>query len=244
MKRFCLIIVCVLFFQNVFAQKPDEYVRGRVLTVDDVPIAGVHIQNLHNELYTTTNEEGYFTIRAIVGNTLQLTHIGMQMTFRTIVKADFQFAGIVIQMKEQVTELEGVEVSKYQTITAQDLGILQHKPVERTFNEKRLYTRKMESGGIIGLFGLVDAITGKTKMLKKMIANEKNILIADYIQQNMSEFLKKELNLTDEEIATLAYYVMEEPEIQNLVNSKDDKTLQFMLIDFWRKLQQELVENG
>lgn len=233
---------CTLLFQQISAQNADEYVRGRVLTVDNVPIAGVHIQNLHNELYTTSNEEGYFTIRAAVGNTLQLTHVGMQMTFRTIVRADFQFAGIVIQMKEEITELEGVEVSKYQKITAQDLGILQHQPVERTFHEKRLYTHKMNSAGIIGLFGLVDAITGKTKMLKKMVANEKNMLIAEYIQQHMSAFLKKELKLSDEEITTLAYYVMEEPEIHSLVNAKDEKTLQFMLIDFWRRLQQELAK--
>lgn len=237
MKKIFFALIGILFFQQISAQKIVENIRGRVL-LDATPLAGVHVHNLHNESYTITDEHGYFTIRAVVGNTLQLTHVGLQTAFRTIIKEDFEFAGVEIQMKEQITELEGVEVSKYQKITAQDLGILQHKPVERTFAEKRVYS----SGGF-GILALVDVITGRRKMLKKVVMNEKNTAIAMYIQENMGDFLKKELKITDEEVQFLSYYVMENPEIQNLVKSKDEKTLQFMLIDAWRESQQNLEKD-
>ncbi|MDO4228311.1 MAG: carboxypeptidase-like regulatory domain-containing protein [Capnocytophaga sp.] len=228
----------MLFFQQISAQKIVENIRGRIL-MDSIPLAGVHVYNLHNENYTVTDEHGYFTIRAVIGNTLQLTHVGLQTVFRTIVKEDVEFAGVEIQMKEQVTELEGVEVSKYQKITAQDLGILQHKPLERTFAEKRLYSSGVFSGGF-NILGVVDIITGRRKMLKKVVMNERNTAIAIYIQENMGDFLKKELKITDEEVQFLSYYVMENPEIHQLVKSKDEKTLQFMLIDAWRESQQKL----
>lgn len=228
-KVFLFFLLCV--FYRASAQ--NEVIHGRVMS-DSLPLAGVHIQNLQKEVFTTTNADGYFSIKAVVGNTLQLTHVGLQTTFRKIVKEDFQFSGIQIQMKSQVTELEGVEVSKYIKLTPQQLGILQHETLERTFNEKQLYTSR--GGGAI-ISGLINAMTGRTKMLKKMVVNDKNLAVAGYIQANMSDFLKKELKITDEDVLILAFFVMEKPEIHQAISQKNDGELKFLLIDGWNAYQ-------
>ncbi|MDO5106500.1 carboxypeptidase-like regulatory domain-containing protein [Capnocytophaga sp.] len=236
MRKFYLIIVfTIAVFQWAVAQ--NGYLRGRVLVNDSVPLPRVHIQNTTNGLQTTTNESGYFTIKAAVGHTLQLTYVGMKKMLRRVIKSDFDFAGVVLQMKEEITELEAVEVSKYQKVTAQELGVITHKPIERTFAEKRLYASKD------GILGLVNVITGRTKMLKKVVENEENLFVVAYIQENTADFLEKELNLTDDEIQFLAYYVMEDAEIRALVKLKNTGNLQFTLLETWRKIQKELSEN-
>ena len=157
----------------------------------------------------------------------------MQTTFHTVVKADFGFSGILIAMKEDVNQLEGVEVSKYRKITAQDLGILQHKPIERTFAEKRLYSATHSGSGVLSIDLVVNAITGKTKILKKVVANEKNLIVAEYIVAHLSDFMKKDLKLSEEEINVLAYFVMERSDFHDLVRKKDNKPMEFLLIEAW-----------
>lgn len=229
MKRVGVTFIFLLFFGNLFAQNED-IVRGRVMN-DTIPVMGVHVQNLHTQLFSTTDEKGYFTIKATIGNTLQLTHVSMQTVFRNIAKADFQVAGIVIQMKEHINELEEVQVTKHKNITAQELGILQHTPIQRTYGEKKLFS----SGG--GIISIINIITGRRKQIKKDLQNERNMAVATYISENMGNFLKKELKLSEEEINALAYYVMERPEFHKAVQENNLKDLEFMLIDVWVELQ-------
>lgn len=229
MKRVGVTFIFLLFFGNLFAQN-EEIVHGRVMN-DTIPVMGVHVQNLHTQLFSTTDEKGYFTIKATVGNTLQLTHVSMQTVFRNIAKADFQVAGIVIQMKEHINELEEVQVTKHKNITAQELGILQHTPIRRTYGEKKLFS----SGG--GIISIINIITGRRKQIKKDLQNERNMAVATYISENMGNFLKKELKLSEEEVNALAYYVMERPEFHKAVQENNLKDLEFMLIDVWVELQ-------
>lgn len=229
MKRVGVTFIFLLFFGNLFAQN-EEIVRGRVMN-DTIPVMGVHVQNLHTQLFSTTDEKGYFTIKATTGNTLQLTHVSMQTVFRNIAKADFQVTGIVIQMKEHINELEEVQVTKHKNITAQELGILQHTPIRRTYGEKKLFS----SGG--GIISIINIITGRRKQIKKDLQNERNMAVATYISENMGNFLKKELKLSEEEVNALAYYVMERPEFHKVVQENNLKDLEFMLIDVWVELQ-------
>ena len=229
MQRIVILFIFVFLCGKIFSQA-DGIFRARVLN-DSIPLEGVHVQNLHTQSYTTTNTDGYFTIRVSVGNALQLTYIGMKTTFRKINPEDFRFTEVEIQMKDEVTELEGVEISKYQKLTAKDLGILQHIPVERTIAEKRLYTSQS------GLIGGINAILGKNKMLKKVIINERNLLVATHIRDNMADFLIKELKLNTEDIEILSYYVMERSEIHTAIDTKNDGELKFLLIDAWKEYQ-------
>ena len=200
-------------------------VRGRVVQ-DTIPLAGAHVLNMTNHTVATTDANGYFSINARENSTLKSSFVGMTTTFHKVTKEDFGFGGLLIAMKEDINELEGVEVSKYRKISAQDLGILQHTTKERTFAEKRLYATKG-----IGIVSILSKLSGQ----KKIVANEKNMQVALYLREHLSEFLKKELKITDEEVEILTYYVMEEPEIHTLVGRKEDQQLGFLLLEYWRK---------
>nr|WP_041999283.1 carboxypeptidase-like regulatory domain-containing protein [Capnocytophaga canimorsus] len=222
----------LLFFatQLLTAQKL-RTVIGKVVVAGN-PIENVHIQNLHTQKFTVTDTSGYFSLLVAESQVLQLTHVGLQTVFKTITAQDMDsFAGFVIEMKPQITELSEVEVSKYQKIDAKELGIIQHEVKKKSFAEKRVYSASSSGGGLI--IGLINAVTGRTKMLKKIALNETNLAIADYIKLNMSDFLKKELKINEEQIDLLAYFVMEKPAFHQAVRNKQNENLRFMLIDAW-----------
>lgn len=56
-------------------------------------------------------------------------------------------------------------------------------------------------------------------------------------------FLQKELKLNEEEIDILAYFVMERPEFHELVRKKDNKPMEFMLLEAWNEVQTAQATN-
>ncbi|ATA93232.1 hypothetical protein CGC54_02190 [Capnocytophaga canimorsus] len=233
--KFFLSIGLLFFATQLLTAQKLRTVIGKVV-VAGKPIENVHIQNLHTQKFTVTDTSGYFSLLVAESQVLQLTHVGLQTVFKTITAQDMvSFAGFVIEMKPQITELSEVEVSKYQKIDAKELGIIQHEVKKKSFAEKRVYSASSGGGLIIGL---INAVTGRTKMLKKIALNETNLAIADYIKLNMSDFLKKELKINEEQIDLLAYFVMEKPAFHQAVRNKQNENLRFMLIDAWLEYTQ------
>jgi hypothetical protein len=237
MRQYLLFLLLLLPYY--FSAQSHNELRGRVMAGDTLPLSGVHIQNLYTKQVTTTSADGYFTIKAAVNQTLQFTHVSMQTAYHTVSKADFQFSGLLVKMKESVTELSEVEVSKYKKITAQELGILQHTPQEMTYNEKRLSSSR---GSILGVDWVINSLTGHRKMLKQIVVNDRNRAVANYILDHKYDFMQKELKLSDEDCAILAYYVMDKPEFHAAIEKKEDKKLEFLLIEAWGEYQRKSSE--
>lgn len=252
MNRF-IILILVIFFGKITAQTQLSVVSGQVFDeATNVPLQGVHIQNMETSHYATTGSDGKFFIKTNQGNTLKITHVGKQTLHRTILKADLEEdAVLLLKMRDEITQLDEVEVVN-QKITAQDLGILQHKPVERTFHEKREFANtKVFPQGVwpillgqvnINFNALIYTITGKRKMYKQAVKNEKNLDLALHIKEHFSDFLRKDLRLNDEEIDILAYLVMEKEEFHVAITKESAKTLQFMLANAWVEYQESLKE--
>ncbi len=228
-------LILIFYFCCISAWGQTE-VRGRVLH-DTIPLSGVHVLNLYSHTIATTDGNGYFVLKAREQHTLQFTFVGMETAYRTLTKADFGFGGIVVQLKETINQLDEVEVSQYRKMSAQQLGILQHTPTERTFAEKRLYA----SSGL-GIVSILNTLSGQKKVIKKIVANEQNLAVAHYIREHLSSFLKKELKLNEEEMDVLAYFVMERPEFHDLVRKKDHKPMEFMLLEAWGEYQKLVNE--
>ncbi|GIJ97871.1 hypothetical protein CAPN001_24400 [Capnocytophaga stomatis] len=240
--------VFFLFVGKTLVAQEAVIIKGKVVD-EKQALQGVHIQNLERNRFSTTDANGEFSIEVFEGNTLKITHVGKETVHRVVTQYDLEAGQLFfVKMKDEVIEIEEVEVSKNPDINVQSLGILQHKPKIRTYNEKRVYseTRVLPNGILpllvgsftVNLEGLVNAITGKSKKIKQLVVNDENIKVKNYIVENMSTFLQKTIRLTTEEIELLAYYVMERPQFHDIIKAKDDKTLEFMLADAWVELQQ------
>ncbi|MFK8267139.1 carboxypeptidase-like regulatory domain-containing protein [Capnocytophaga cynodegmi] len=242
------IFLFLLFVGEMLIAQESVIINGKVID-EKQPLQGVHIQNLERNRFTITDTEGNFSIEAFLGNTLKITYVGKETIYRVITRFDLETDQLLlVKMKDELIKIEEVEVSKNPDINAQSLGILQHKPIERTYNEKRVYseTRILPSGlwpllvGAVSVNfeGLINAITGKSKKIKQLVANDENVKVANYIIENMSTFLRKTVRLTDEEIEKLSYFVMEKPQFHDVIKAKNHKMLEFMLVDAWIELQQ------
>ena len=105
-------------------------IRGKVF-YNNAPIEGVHIQNIDNQHYTTTDAEGSFSIEAQKGHTLKATFVGKKTLYRSLTQVDLQRL-VTLKMTDVTITLDEVSVSERPKITTQNLGILQHTPKERT----------------------------------------------------------------------------------------------------------------
>ena len=192
-------------------------IRGKVF-YNNAPLEGVHIQNIDNQHYTTTDAEGSFSIDATKGQSLKATYVGKKTLYHTLTQVDLQRL-VVLKMTDITIALEEVSVTEKPKITAQSLGILQHTPKERTWEEKRKYANTDILQ--IDKFSLYKLLVGNVSFNFNAIINH----------------LKNEHHLTEEEIGTLAFYVMEKPEAHRLVERKDNKQLEFMLYEWWHQLK-------
>lgn len=257
MNSVSVFVVLLLFYGSVAAQS-DVVIAGRVLQEGtNAPLQGVHVKNESYASYAVTDDEGKFLIKAKEGHILKFTYVGKQNLLRTLVAADFQDSAVLeVKMKEEITHLEEVEVSK-QKITSESIGLYWSKPLERTYEEKREYANtRILPHGIwplllgnlpINLNALIYTISGKRKMYKQLVKNEKNLKVATHIRENYSDFLRKDLRLTDMDIEALAYFVMEKPDFHAAIAKKDEKQIEFLLVDAWVELQkrtQEYLENN
>lgn len=244
------IFLFLLFVGEMLIAQESVILKGRVIDGKE-PLQGVHIQNLERNRFSTTDANGNFSIEVFEGNTLKITYIGKQTIHRVVTKVDLEATELLlVKMKDEVITIDEVEVSKNPDINVQSVGILQYKPKERTYNEKRVHseTRILPQGLlplfvgtiVVNLEGLVNAITGKSKKIKKLVVDDENMKVAKYIIENMSGFLRKTVRLTDEEIEMLSYFVMEKPHFHAVIKEKDNKTLEFMLADAWVELRQNL----
>lgn len=234
-----LLLIFTLFPALPFFAQKNVLFKAKILNNNNQPVEGVHIQNLNTQQYAVSDKEGYFAIEATEGNMLQLTHVAMQTLFYKLKERDFQLAEILIHMQGHVIDIDEVTVEKYQKINAKDLGIIQQDIVQRSFNEKRLIAATKNESIVLRL---INSITGRTKMLKTIVANDENKHIASYIRNNFSDFLKREFKLTDEDVELLSYFVMEKTEFHRAVNAKQNTTIQFMLLDAWLEYQNMIKE--
>ena len=108
MKRFIFIFVLCWYGTNIWAQTE---VRGRVMH-DTIPLSGVHVLNLYTHAITTTDANGYFTLKARERHTLQFTFVGMETVYRVLTKTDFGFGGLNITMNIAVNQLDEVQTAQ------------------------------------------------------------------------------------------------------------------------------------
>ena len=64
-------------------------IRGKVF-YNNAPLEGVHIQNIDNQHYTTTDAEGSFSIDATKGQSLKATYVGKKTLYHSLTQVDLQ----------------------------------------------------------------------------------------------------------------------------------------------------------
>ncbi|MEW5674906.1 hypothetical protein ABGT15_01170 [Flavobacterium enshiense] len=225
MKQKLLLLFC--FLTTVCNAQQIKVLQGRVLA-DTKELGGITIRNLSLGRDASTKGDGTFSIAAKVGDTLFFTAIQLKPKTIVVEKEDFDYLPFPVRMELKVTELKEVVVEK-SNIDAVSLGIVPYKVKKFTPAERRYYTATTGSG-IVPIDPIINAITGRTAMLKKEIQIEKYKMVQAKLGNMFeAEYLIREFDIPEDYIEGFVFFVAEKPKVMDAVKAKN-KTLTLFLL--------------
>ena len=234
-------IFLFLFFAQTFAQTTTlTLLKGRI-TSQIKELNDVFVSNLRSESNATTDRNGNFSMFVKVGDTLQFS--GLQIIIKKVVIDENDIAKrlYVINLEAKVIPLEEVEIKQYPNINAVSLGILQSPAKVYTPAERKLKTATdaypsayagTMMGGSVGLDPLLNAISGRTAMLKKELKVERN----EYLLQKIEYMFREEyflvnLKIPKDYLRGFWYYAVEDPKLEKALNEKNKMLARFIFSD-------------
>lgn len=229
-----LFLLCQISFGQTVGEK---IIHGKII-VESRNIAGVTIINLVNEKSTISDSNGEFFILAKADDLLVFTSVNLEYHRRQIEEEDLKSDVLIIKMIAKITELEEVIVNKHTEINAVALGISPKGIIQRTQMEKKLYTAgDFKPIHLLGLLGgslavdpILNAINGRTAMLKKSIeAENKQHLLALFSSLFDDTYFTKKLKIPADYIKGFQYYCVEDGRISEALKSKNKTKIEFLI---------------
>lgn len=197
--------------------------NGRVV-VDDAGIGDVFIINKATGIEKKSDAMGNFTIEAKPGD--KITAYSPRTVVRdfAISEQSFKENPYTISVNIQAYELDEVVVDK--SINSVSLGIVPKGQKQYTPAERKLFTAT--SG--FGVDALLNALSGRTQMLKRAVETEKKEMLMEKIGNICTEEdIITEYKIPKEYVSGFVYYIVEDREFANAVNTKNYTMARFLM---------------
>ena len=226
-----------MFFTNLNAQNGTlTFLKGKI-TGQLKDINEIYVLDLRSESSTNTDSNGNFSLFVKVGDTLQFS--GLQIVSKKVVLTENDLAKklYVVSLETKINQLEEVKIIKYENINAVSLGILQkpakvYTPAERklrTAEELYWYSPLLIPLGGMSVDGLINAISGRTAMLKKNVEIEKKELLLVRIENQFQyAFFTEVLKIPIEYVRGFWYYSIEDPKLVTALKAKNYNMAKFI----------------
>ena len=159
------------------------------------------------------------------GDILVLSAVNLETRRITLTKENLKSELLQLKMNPKITPLKEVTVNEHPNINSENLGITPHGQKKYTPAERKLYTA---TTGILD--PLLNKISGRTAMLKKEVAverNEKLLLRLDGFYEN--KYYTEVLKIPQDYIKGFQYYLIEDPDYVKALLAKN-KTMTMFLI--------------
>lgn len=220
-----------LFVQNTFSQ---TILKGKI-TSDIANLEGIYIVNASTKANTSTNTEGFFFIEAKSNDVLIVTSLLIEGLEIRLNDNSFKQNPLIIRVKSKINQLDEIEVSKF---TTKSLGIVSKDVKEYTPAERRLrtaeklkwYSPLLIPFGGMSVDGLINQISGRTKMLKKGVIvekKEKDLEKLDLWFDN--DFYVKILKIPGDYIEGFKIFALDDVDLLNSMASKNKTLATFLL---------------
>ena len=237
MKIKIFLIVILLLKLNVYAQNSKK-IAGKIIVKEGF-ISNVLVLNLKTEQETKSDANGSFTIDAQLDDLIVFQSGSLEYLRHSIDNTDFEKEFFEITMTAKPIQLEEVKIFDYSGINAVSMGILSrpakvYTPAERKLQTAtRLYPSLYAgaiAGGSIGLDPLINAITGRTKMLKKFVAMESVQIRVSKLQNWFSdEYAMQTLKISEFRVKGFWFYAAEDAAIIEALQLKNKFLASFAL---------------
>jgi hypothetical protein len=244
MKEFLLILLVVLS-QISFGQIAGEKLLHGKIMVESGNVGGVTIINLVNEKTAISDRNGEFFILAKAEDLLVFSSVNLDYYRRIIDDEDLKPEILTIKMTAKITELEEVIVNKHPEINAVSLGISPKGIKQYTPAERKLATASSAKLNPQGLDPLINAISGRTKMLKKELEVEKKERLLAYIGALFDdEYYGETLKIPANYIKGFQYYCVEEEEFAKSLRSKNKAMIKLLIVPLAEKYNKIIADEN
>ena len=235
-------------------QMPRE-LSGRI-NEEGIGVPNVHIINISSEEATISNADGVFTILASIGDTLLISAIRYERKSLQVSKKMLQAAMLEIPLIPFVNQLDEVVLWPYnlsgdldqdlsnvpvdEPVTAVTLGLPNARAKVRTQTERKLF-EATSGAGLVPLNPILNAISGRTKMLKRRLARDRAYQQTLEVRSRFSDSLFiEDLRIPGIRIPDFMYYCEVDPEFSRLAQLDD----RLQLWDFLGRKSEEYRRNN
>lgn len=225
--RSVLLIFLMLYAVFSFSQGVD--LRGKV-NAYILKLDGIYVINLKTEQAVFTDEEGNFSIKANVGDTLVFSGLQFKRKEVVVVEENISNKKMDVHLMATYQELNEVVIRNYGSINAVSLGIVSSNLRHYNPAERKLATASSSRLNPQGLDPIINLISGRTAMLKKEVEVEKkeNYIVMLEKMFDRDHFINT-LHLPLDYINGFKYYVVENKRFTQILESKNLTTIEFLL---------------
>lgn len=213
---------------------------GEVVHHATEELESIHVFNTTAPKGTLTDRNGKFKIAVSIGDTLHITAIQFQAEKITISLEHFVSKKIRIKLQLATNELDEI-LLKNHSLTGhlkQDAGNIKTEPVINAVSlgiiekEIRVLTqseRQLKTARSGFLDPLINAISGRTKMLKKRVElDKKNLELEKLLEKFPAQYLANELNIDEESVYDFLLYCEADSNFSKIVKKDRIQILHFL----------------
>lgn len=206
---------------------------GRILN-DANEVSGVHILNTSTKRATISDARGFFSIEVNLNDTLLFSAVQFKKKELIVIQSILDSKNIQVPMEDILTELDEVVITPYNLsgdiakdaaavepeVTAYSLGLPNANAKQLTQSERLL--REASFGKFrwglltsVPFNPIINAISGRTKKLKKRVAREKKAAQTDRVRNYYADSLfVKELKIPKIKIADFMFFCEIDPDFE------------------------------
>lgn len=236
-SAFFFLFATSLQAQSFFSKE----IKGKVSSADG-DVAATHVLNITTQKAAITDIEGYFTIAAQLNDTLVFSAIQYQRKEIVVTTAILASKSIFISLEPAVNELNEVVVMPY-NLTGDLSRDMESKPIlvaatlglpnaylKKKTQSERLLIEATSGGAGIPLNPIINAITGRTKMLKENYKRDMRYERTERVRDFYSDSIYiAELKIPALKIDDFMYFCEVDPEFSAIVDTHDKiKILTFL----------------
>jgi hypothetical protein len=235
-KKIMIKFLLTLFFISpifIYAQI-NSVIKGKIVSSSS-NLEGIHVMNFSKKAGVVTSAGGYFEIKALIFDTLIFSAVHLEAKQHIVREEDFGKDLLFIKLEPLVNKLEEVTLIQYKNINAVALGIVPANQKTYTPAERKLYTatgggNRYGLSSSVSLDGILNGISGRTKMLKKEIHVERKELLLEQLKSDFSEsYLMDKLNIPKNYINGFLYYVVEKESFMKIYKTNNKTATEFLL---------------
>ncbi|MGB5481890.1 MAG: carboxypeptidase-like regulatory domain-containing protein [Eudoraea sp.] len=229
---FFFLIVTGASAQSVFFSK----LEGKVTNLNK-GIADVHVMNTTSNRATITDEEGRFSIATKLNDTILFSAVQYKRMTLVVSRAMLESRSIIVPLEEFINELDEVVVRPYdlsgdlsrdmnslnkeKVYVAATLG-LPNAYVKPITQAERKLNEATTGGGLVPLNPIINAISGRTKYLKKVLASQEKYARTVRVREYYADSLfVKHLKIPENKIEDFMYFCEVDNAFSAVVDSHD-----------------------